>query len=159
MHFNPQWAIKVNGKGKYFWYGYKTHLVLTTKSQYILSSILIPAHIVDMSSDIPLIRDVKRLGLANVHMIFDKGYDVKALYEGTHVLGFEPISPLKQVAKNDGEWASDYAPVCLIEEGYTYDSFDALKYKLLEKRCRSCPFQHEEMCQKVINLKHQTDPR
>ncbi|GCF95891.1 transposase [Enterococcus florum] len=160
----PQWGIKVNSKGKnVFWHGYKAHLAVTTKSQYILSSILTSAHIADMSTAIPLIRDVKRLGLANVHMIFDKGYDVKALYEEAHELGFEPIIPLKRVAKNDGEWTSDYAPTCLIEKGYIYDSFDkrygALKYKLPEKRCRSCPLQHEGLCQKVIKIKQQTDPR
>lgn len=160
----PQWGIKVNSKGKnVFWHGYKAHLAVTTKSQYILSSILTSAHIADMSVAIPLIRDVKRLGLTNVHMIFDKGYDVKALYEEAHELGFEPIISLKRMAKNDGEWTSDYAPTCLIEEGYTYDSFDkrygALKYKLPEKRCRSCPLQHENMCQKVIKIKQQKDPR
>ena len=164
LSIDPQWGVKVNSKGKnVFWHGYKAHLAVTTKSQYILSSILTSAHIADMSVAIPLIRDVKRLGLANIHMIFDKGYDVKALYEEAHILGFEPIIPLKRVAKNDGEWTTEYAPTCLIEEGYTYDSFDkrygALKYTLPEKRCRSCPLQNEGLCQKVIKIKQQTDPR
>lgn len=55
-----QWGIKVNSKGKnVFWHGYKGHLAVTTKSQYILSSILTSAHIADMSVAVPLIRDVK----------------------------------------------------------------------------------------------------
>ncbi|MGM0110810.1 hypothetical protein IGI52_001125 [Enterococcus sp. DIV0187] len=104
LSIDPQWGIKVNSKGKnVFWHGYKGHLTVTTKSQYILSSILTSAHIADMSAAVPLIREVKRLGLTNIYMIFDKGYDVKALYEETHVLGFEPIITLKRIAKNDGE--------------------------------------------------------
>ena len=160
----PQWGIKVNSKGRnVFWHGYKAHLAVTTNSQYLLSSILTSAHVADLSVAVPLMRTLKSFGMRNNHVLFDKGYDVKALYEESHALGFKPIIPLKRVAKSDGEWTTDYAPTCLMEEGYVYDSFDkrygALKFTLPEKRCRSCPLQDEGLCQKVIKIKQQADPR
>nr|MDK8213673.1 DDE transposase [Enterococcus faecalis] len=36
LPIDPQWGIKVNSKGKHvFLYGYKAHLAVSTKSQYI----------------------------------------------------------------------------------------------------------------------------
>ncbi|MBU5363182.1 transposase [Enterococcus raffinosus] len=102
-----------------FWRGYKGHLAVTTKSQYILSSILVSAHIANMSAAIPLIRKIKLLSLVDVYMVFDKGHDTKDIYEEIHILGFQPIIPLNWMAKNDCERASDYTSTCIIEEGYT----------------------------------------
>jgi transposase len=37
---NTEWGVKKNSKGKnVFWYGYKAHLAVGTKSQYILQSL------------------------------------------------------------------------------------------------------------------------
>jgi transposase len=41
MPVEPAWGIKKNSEGKnVFWYGYKAHLAVGTKSQYILQSIM-----------------------------------------------------------------------------------------------------------------------
>lgn len=164
LPIDPQWGIKVNSKGKnVFWHGYKGHFAVSTESQYLLSAILTSAHIADVSVAIPLMRDIRQLGISSVHVILDKGYDAKAVYEEAHSLGLEPIVPLKREAKNDGEWTNDYAPTCLIEAGYKYDSFDkrygALKYIIPKARCCTCPLQHQEMCQKVIKIRQNSDPR
>lgn len=99
LSIDPQWGIKVKSKGKnVFWHGYKVHLAVTTKNQYILSSFLTSAPIADMSVAVPLIRVVTQIGLTNLHLIFDKGYDVNAIYEEAHASGFEPIIPLKRGA-------------------------------------------------------------
>lgn len=117
----------------------------------------------DVSVTIPLMRDMKRLSFTNRHVLLDKGYDAKAIYEEAHALGFEPIIPLKRTAKNAGEWTKDFAPTCFIEEGYKYDSFDfrygALKFTNPKERCNTCPLQKEGICQKVIKIKQHIDPR
>lgn len=164
LSINPQWGIKVNSKGRnVFWHGYKVHLAVTTASQYILSAILTSAHIADVSVAIPLMRDVGDLNIQNIHVLFDKGYDALSVYEEAHSLGFEPIIPLKRDAKSNGERTADYAPTCLIEECYKYDSYDfrygALKYVRPDTRCAQCPLQHEGMCQKVIKIKQNTNLR
>lgn len=164
LPIDPQWGIKANSKGRNnYWHGFKAHLGVTTKSQYILSALFTSAHVADPSVAIPIMRDLHTLGIRTTHIIFDKGYDVKAIYEEAHALGYEPIIPLKRSAKNDGEWTKDYAPTCLHEYGYIYDSFDhrygALKYTKPIKHCKTCPLQHEGLCQKVMKINQQTDPR
>ena len=45
---SPQWGIKKNSKGKnVFWYGFKGHLLVDCKGQYILSSILSSGNVND----------------------------------------------------------------------------------------------------------------
>ncbi|WP_258082374.1 transposase [Enterococcus mundtii] len=154
----------MNSKGRnVFWHGYKAHLAVTAGSQYILSAVLTSAHIADISMAIPLMREIKKLGVQDVHVLFDKGYDALNVYEKAHSLGLEPIIPLKRDTKSDGERNADYAPTCLIEEAYKYDNLDhrygALKYIRPEARCAQCPLQHEGMCQKVIKIKQKTNPR
>ena len=122
FQIDPHWGIKANSKGQNnYWHGYQAHLGVTTKTQYILSALFTSAHVADPSVAIPLMRDMHTLGIRNTHIIFDKGYDVKAIYEEAHAFGYEPIIPLKRIAKNDGEWTEDYAPTCLLENGYIYD--------------------------------------
>lgn len=76
-----------------------------------------------MSVGIPMLRDLNELRLQNTYVIFDKGYDAKAIYDKAHTLYFEPIISLKKLAKSDGEWSTDCAPTCFLEHGYHYDSF------------------------------------
>ncbi|MGM0110188.1 transposase [Enterococcus sp. DIV0187] len=160
----PQWGIKANSQGKNnYWFGYKAHLAVASESQYILSAILTSANIADMSVGIPMLRDLKELGIRNTSVIFDKGYDAKAIYKEAHHLNFEPIIPLKRIAKNDGEWTDNYAPTCLLEHGYRYDSFDprydVLKFTQPLDKCHDCSLFHAGLCQKVIKIKQQHDPR
>ncbi|MBM7708289.1 transposase, partial [Enterococcus lemanii] len=80
-----------------------------------------------------------------------------------HALDLEPIIPLKSVPKNDGEVDAFYAPTCLLEHSYKYDSYDrrygAIKYVQPKSHCKTCPLQHEGLCQKVIKIKQMNDPR
>jgi transposase len=161
---HPTWGVKVNSKGRNnFWFGYKVHLAVSTRSQFILSSVHTSAFVSDIQVAIPLFRQLEKLGVLGVPISLDKGYDALAIYEEAHNLGFEPIIPLKRVAKSDGEHDEHYAPTCLIEESYHYDSFDdrygALKFKRPEKRCHECPLNNEGMCQKIIKIKQANNPR
>lgn len=164
LPISPQWGIKANSQGKNnYWFGYKAHLAVTSESQYILSAILTSANISDVSVGIPLMRELSILGIKNTLVIFDKGYDAKGIYQEAHALHFEPIIPLKRIAKNDGEWTKEYAPTCFLEYGYNYDSFDtrynALKFTRPLDKCQSCALFRENLCQKVIKIKQHNDPR
>lgn len=164
LTINPQWGIKANSQHRNnYWFGYKAHVAVSSETQYILSAIQTSAHLSDSSVAIPLMRTLQKLGVRNIPVLFDKGYDAKAIYQEALALNFKPIIPLKKVGKNDGQWTDDYAPTCLREHGYKYDSFDqrygALKFKQPKEHCQTCPLFHEDLCQKVIKIKQQTDPR
>lgn len=58
-----------------------------------------------------------------------------------------------------------FAPTCLREHSYRYDSFDK-KYETLKytrpkecRDCRECPLAKESLCQKVYKVKITTDLR
>lgn len=137
------WGVKKNSQGKnYFWFGYKGTLAVSTKSQYILNMNIASAFASDVTLAIPTIRKVaERLKPEKETSYFslDKGYDAKEIYQECHALGIEPTIPLKRVAKNDGEVDAHYAPTCLLEYSYKYDSYDkrygALKYTRPENHC------------------------
>lgn len=160
----PSWSGKKNSQGKTtYWFGYKGHYAVSTESQYLLASLFTSAFVADMNIAIPLMRQVASLGLSDCHIMMDKGYDAAAIYEEAHDLSFEPIIDHKKPPEGDGEFDAFFAPTCLLEYGYKYDSFDkrydALKFVKPETNCRDCPLQHEGMCQKVIKIKQTTDVR
>jgi len=50
----PNWGIKKNSDGKNtFWFGFKGHLAVTTKSQYIIGSLMTSANLSDSKAAIP----------------------------------------------------------------------------------------------------------
>lgn len=161
------WGVKKNSKGKNdFWFGYKGTLAVSTKSQYILCMDIASAFASDVSLAIPTIRKTAQWlqkKKERTYFSFDKGYDAKEIYQELHALDLEPIIPLKSVPKNDGEVDAFYAPTCLLEHSYKYDSYDrrygAIKYVQPKSHCKDCPLQHEGMCQKVIKIKQLNDPR
>jgi len=161
------WGVKKNSQGKnYFWFGYKGTLAVSTKSQYILNMHIASAFASDVSLAIPTIRkaaEALKPEKEAPYFSLDKGYDAKEIYQECHDLDLEPIIPLKKIAKNDGEVDDHYAPTCLLEYSYKYDSYDkrygALKYARPESYCRDCPLQDEGLCQKVIKVKQMNDPR
>ena len=55
-----------------------------------------------------------------------------------------------------------FAPTCVREHSYRYDSFDT-KYETLKytrpKECRDCPLANDGLCQKVYKVKITTDLR
>lgn len=163
----PAWGVKKNSKGKNnFWFGYKGTLAVSTQSQYILCMAIASAFASYVSLAIPTIRQTVPLLSTKkepTYFSFDKGYDAQELYQEVHDLGFEPIIPLKFVPKNDGEVDAYYAPICLLEHSYQYDSYDsrygALKYVQPKIHCQNCPLQREGLCQKVIKIKQMNDQR
>nr|WP_246096625.1 transposase [Paenibacillus sinopodophylli] len=84
MPLDPQWGIKKNSDGKnVFWYGYKGHLAVGTKSQYIIGAMLSSGNLIDGKAAIPLLK-----GLAfqypNFHFNYatmDAGYDYEPIYK------------------------------------------------------------------------------
>lgn len=161
------WGVKKNSQGKnYFWFGYKGSLAVSTQSQYILNLHIASAFSSDVSLAIPTIRKTAAECTPKkeaTYFSLDKGYDAKEIYQELHSLEMEPIIPLKSVPKNEGEVDAHYAPTCLLEYSYRYDSYDkrygALKYVRPKEHCKDCPLQHEGMCQKVIKIKQMNDPR
>lgn len=56
----PNWGIKKNSNGKNtFWFGFKGHLAVTTKSQYIVSRLMTSANLSDSKAAIPLLKKVE----------------------------------------------------------------------------------------------------
>ncbi len=170
----PSWGVKKNSKGKNtYWFGYKATLAVTTQSQYILQMLISSAFTADVSVVIPVIRKTHELTHSfktedhyhegKHHGCLDKGYDAQAIYEEMHEVHIEPIIDMKQLAENDGEIDENCAPTCLLEYGYSYDSYDkrynALKYIRPEAHCRECPLRNEGLCQKVIKIKQETSSR
>lgn len=160
----PSWGVKSNSKGKHnYWFGYKTHYAVTSETQYILAGITTSAFVADVSVAIPLMRKTASLGVEDIFVLMDKGYDAQPIYQEAHNLKFEPIIDLKTSSKNDGEVDEYHRPTCFREHSYLYDSFDkrysALKFKRPENHCRSCPLDQEGLCQKVIKIKQSNDFR
>jgi transposase len=152
----PSWGAKRNSQGKdSYWFGGKCHLVVSASSQYILYSLYSSAFVNDMSTAIPLMRAVKKLGLKKGHVLMDKGYDGTEIYEEAHQLGLEPIIDRKKPPQNLFMQDKHFAPTCAKGFAYHYDSFDkrygALKYKRPEHLCKSCPLALQ--CQKVKKIK------
>jgi transposase len=65
MPLEPAWGIKKNSEGKnVFWYGYKAHLAVGSKSQYILQSIMSSGCLNDDKVAIPLLKGIEELSLS-----------------------------------------------------------------------------------------------
>ncbi len=54
----PKWGVKKNSKGKNtFWFGYKAHLAVSTKSQYIITRLMSSGNLSDCKAAIPLLKN------------------------------------------------------------------------------------------------------
>lgn len=85
----PSWGIKANSKGKNcYWFGYKGHLAVTSKSQYIVANLTTSAYVSDVNVAIPLIRHLKNLHSKTPFVLKDRGYDATAIYEECHKYHF-----------------------------------------------------------------------
>ena len=57
---HPNWGIKKNSEGKNtFWFGFKAHLAVGSKSQYILQSLMSSASLNDGKAAIPLLKGIQ----------------------------------------------------------------------------------------------------
>lgn len=85
-----EWGVKKNSEGKnVFWYGFKGHLLVDSKSQYILTALLSSGNVNDAKLAIPLLKS-----LAEHHpylkidfVLADAGYDLVPIYRQSQDLG------------------------------------------------------------------------
>lgn len=166
MPLDPQWGVKKNSDGKnVFWYGYKGHLAVGTQSQYILGAMLSSGSLNDGKAAIPLLK-----GLASIHPHFkfsyatmDAGYDYEPIYKQIRTVDAHAIIAYNR--RREPEligFDEHFAPTCVREHSYRYDSYDD-KYETLKyvrpKECEHCPLAKDTLCQKVYKMKITTDLR
>ena len=161
----PQWGIKKNSDGKNtFWFGFKGHLAVSTKSQYIVSRLMTSGNLHDSKAAIPLLKKVEHMTPAHfTTVIFDAGYDYKPIYEQATKQQMRVVIPYN--TRREGEYIGFdeyFRPTCVREHSYCYDSFD-LHYRTLKftrpKECLTCPLREDSLCQKVFKIKCDTDIR
>jgi transposase len=161
----PKWGIKKNSAGKNtFWYGFKGHLAVSTKSQYIVSSFMTSGNLADSKAAIPLLKKIEWLLPSHFNTaIFDAGYDHEPIYRQAYVQKMRIVIPYN--VRNEGEYIGfdeQFRPTCVREHGYCYDSFDE-KYRTLKftrpKECATCPLRDDSLCQKVFKIQCETDIR
>ncbi len=87
----------------------------------------------------------------------DAGYDYPAIYEQIYRMGAQSIIAYNK--KNESElkgFDQYFAPTCVREHSYRYDSYDStyetLKYTR-PKECKDCPLAQDTLCQKVYKMK------
>lgn len=161
----PNWGIKKNSDGKNtFWFGFKGHLAVTTKSQYIIGSLMTSANLSDSKAAIPLLKKVEdQFPKHFTTAILDAGYDFEPIYRQLHAYQMRAVIPYN--IRNEGEYLGfdeHFRPTCVREHSYCYDSFDE-KYQTLKftrpKECASCPLRDDSLCQKVFKIKCDMDLR
>ncbi len=161
----PNWGIKKNSDGKKtFWYGFKGHLVVSTKSQYIVARLMSSGNLSDSKAAIRLLKKVAQLVPNHfITAIFDAGYDYEPIYRQALDQTMRVIIPYN--VRREGEvigFDQHFRPTCVREHSYCYDSFDE-KYRTLKftrpKECETCPLRKDTLCQKVYKIKCETDIR
>ena len=162
----PEWGVKKSSEGKnVFWFGFKCHLAVGTKSQYILQSLFSSGNLNDGKAAIPLLKGIKeRLSSLKIsHVTMDAGYDYGPIYKQVYRIGSQSVISYNK--KNEPEpigFDKHFAPTCVREHSYRYDSYYA-KYKTLKytrpKECKDCPLANDSLCQKVYKKKVTDDLR
>ncbi|NHN34858.1 transposase [Paenibacillus agricola] len=161
----PEWGVKKNSAGKnVFWYGFKAHLLVDCKSQYILTALLSSGSINDGKMAIPLLKMLAEHHpeLEVKQVLADAGYDLAPIYKQVEGMGAQALIDYNRRKESLVEGKDKYfRPVCKEGNSYRYDSCDA-KYNTLKytqpKECTSCPF-NDGTCQKVFKIKRDSDPR
>ena len=165
MPTEPRWGVKKNSDGKNtFWFGYKGHLAVSTKSQYIVAGLMSSGNLSDSKAAIPLLKKVAEIVPHQfTTAIFDAGYDYEAIYRQIAHQAMKAVIPY--VKRNESEllgFDEHFRPTCVREHSYCYDSFDE-KYQSLKftrpKECATCPLPKDSLCQKVFKIKCETDIR
>jgi transposase len=163
---HPKWGIKKNSEGKNaYWFGYKGHLAVGTKSQYILQSLFSSGNMNDGKGAIPLLKGVQEHlpQMFLKHITMDAGYDYKSIYKQIYTMGAQSVIAYNKKNEPKPEGFNEYfAPTCVREHSYRYDSFDP-KYDTLKytrpKECKECPLAMDSLCQKVYKIKLPSDLR
>jgi len=162
----PQWGVKKSSEGKnVFWYGYKGHLAVGTQSQYILGALLSSGSLNDGKAAIPLLKGIESQlkGFAFKYATMDAGYDYEPIYKQVRSSGAHAVIAYNR--RREAEmigFDEHFAPTCVREHSYRYESYDA-KYDTLKyvrpKECADCPLAQDSLCQRVYKIKVTTDLR
>lgn len=93
----------------------------------------------------------------------DAGYDAPAIYKQVHQMGAHSIIAYNKRNEPEPEgFDKHFAPTCVREHSYRYDSYDT-KYETLKytrpKECKDCPLKNDSLCQKIYKVKIATDLR
>lgn len=166
MPLDPKWGIKKNSKGKnVFWFGYKGHFAVGTQSQYILGSMLSSGNLNDGKAAIPLLKGLQHQfrSFSFKYATLDAGYDHEPIYQQIRKAKAHGVIAYNR--RREPElvgFDEHFAPTCVREHSYRYDSYDSkhetLKY-VRPKECEDCPLAHDPLCQKVYKTKITTDLR
>jgi transposase len=148
-----------------FWFGYKAHLAVGTKSQYILQHLLSSGNLNDGKAAIPLLKGIQeRLPMLTINKVMaDAGYDLLPIYQQINTMQADAVIAYNKRNESPMEgFTKHFAPTCVREHAYRYDSYDP-KYQTLKytkpKECRDCPLARDSLCQKVFKIKRSIDPR
>lgn len=165
MPIAPKWGIKKNSDGKNtFWFGHKAHLAVSTNSQYIIRGLMSSGSLNDGKAAIPLLKQIQQTmpGLFQAG-IMDKGYDYTPIYQQLQKTNLHAV--IAYNPRREGEvigFDEHFAPTCVREHSYRYDSYDA-KYETLKysrpKECATCPLKDDSLCQKIFKIKRSVDLR
>src|SRR5690554_6321654 len=163
---DPQWGIKKNSEGKnVFWYGFKGHLLVDCKNQYVLSSLLSSGNMNDGKMAIPLLKGLSERHpyLNPSHILMDAGYDYAPIYQQARNIGARALIDYNRRNEQLPEDKDKYfRPLCQKGYSYRYDSYDprydTVKYTQ-PKECKECPLTEGNTCQKVFKIKVSSDPR
>jgi transposase len=163
---DPKWGIKKNSEGKnVFWFGFKGHFAVGSRSQYLFQSLFTSANLNDGKAAIPLLKGIQERfsSLSIRYGTMDAGYDYRAIYKQMYQMGLQSVIAYNK--KNESEpmgFDHHFAPTCVREHSYRYDSYDS-NYETLKytrpKECRDCPLAKDSLCQKVYKVKITSDLR
>ncbi|MGE6261370.1 transposase, partial [Heyndrickxia sporothermodurans] len=163
---DPEWGVKKNSEGKnVFWYGYKAHLAVGTTSQYILQSLFSSGNLNDGKAAIPLLKGIhENVPIPTLrYENMDAGYDYEPIYTQIYRMGHQAVIAYNK--RNEPVpigFNKHFAPTCVREHSYRYDSFDTKRETLKftrPKECKDCPLVNDDLCQKVYKVKITTDLR
>jgi transposase len=165
MPISPKWGVKKNSDGKNtFWFGYKGHLAVSTESQYIVRSLMSSGSLNDGKAAIPLLKQIHQ-EIPDLFKggLMDKGYDFTPIYQQLRSMNLHAV--IAYNPRNEGEiigFDEHFAPTCVREHSYRYDSYDA-KYETLKysrpQECSTCPLKDDSLCQKIYKIKRSVDLR
>ncbi|MFB5663137.1 transposase [Alteribacillus sp. HJP-4] len=166
MPLTPRWGVKKNSESQnVWWFGYKVHLAVDTNSQMILHSMMSSGNLNDGKAAIPLLKGINHLFPRHKwsYAMMDAGYDYEPVYKQIHAMNrYSLIAYNKRREPEPVGFDRHFAPTCVREHSYRYDSFDP-KYKTVKytrpKECKDCPLAHDSLCQKVFKMKIETHLR
>lgn len=119
----------------------------------------------DGKAAIPLLKGIaiQHQNYAFKYATMDAGYDYEPIYKQVRSSGAHAVIAYNRRREPEHVGFDEYfAPTCVREHSYRYDSFDP-KYETLKyvrpKECEGCPLAQDSLCQKVYKMKITTDLR